>query len=88
MITDADIKKLKSVFATKDDLDDKLKPIHAAINSVNKELNGVEKSLKSVNKTLNTHIRLTDNQLKDHHNRLESLETKTGFKRPAFPVVN
>lgn len=46
----------------------------------------ITQKLNRIQKTLDTHIKLTDIQLKDHHNRLENLEEKTGFKRPPFPA--
>jgi len=73
MITNDDIKKLSSVFATKNDLDKKfeenLKPIH--------------KKLNEMQKTLNMTIKYFDTVKTNHETRLKKVEKKID----SFPLL-
>lgn len=77
MITDADVKKLSKVFATKDDV----KII------VNDALVPVKKDLKSIKKKLNTTIKHFDTQLNYHHSRLVQVEGNIGVKPPPYIIL-
>ncbi len=99
MITNDDIKKLSSVFATKADLDkkldqkfdEKLQPIQEKIDFVEKRLtnkiNDVEKKLSkkmdNVQKSLDTTIKYFDTVTTDHETRIKKVEKKLD----AFPLI-
>lgn len=74
MITDNDIKKLKAVFATKDDLQ--------GMES------RIKKDIKKVKDSLDLAIGVFDKQGVYHHKRLVNLEKKTGLgeQPPSAPI--
>jgi tetrahydromethanopterin S-methyltransferase subunit G len=72
MITDADVKKLSKVFATKDDLVDVIKPI--------------KKSLKKIESKLDLTIRIFDSDFNYHHRRLDQIEKHINVAPPAHDV--
>lgn len=77
MITDADVKKLSKVFATKDD-------VKAIVDNA---LVPVKKDLKSIKRELDTTIKHFDVQLNYHHRRLNQLEKQTGLEPPSYVVL-
>lgn len=76
MITDADVKKLSKVFATKDD-------VKAIVEDA---LVPVKKDLKSIKKKLDTTITHFDVQLNYHHRRLIQVEENIGVKPPPYII--
>lgn len=78
MITDADVKKLSKVFATKDDLVNELKPI--------------KKDLCQLNKRYKETVSFFDKIVSHHHARLVQPEEHAGVKPPPyiplFPTPN
>jgi len=73
MITDADIQKMKQVFATKDDL-----------TSMEHR---IQKSIKKVDKKLDDTTKHLDKNLNYHHRRLVQLEGLSGVKPPPYVVL-
>lgn len=70
MISDADVKKLSKVFATKDDL---------------KQLvttNEFKKGIQSIKKDIRALMIVTDEVAKKHSRRLQNLETHLNLRRP------
>ena len=84
MITDQDIKKMKKVFATKDDLKsfatkDDLKPIYKGFDQMNTKLDGTNKRIDETNKKLDgTNKRLddTNKKLDGTNKRLDDTNTR------------
>lgn len=82
MITDADVKKLKAVFATKDDLVGMEKRQDKKFKSINA-------TLKQIKNSLDESVDVFDRQIVYHHKRLAVLEKKAGLDEQAnTPPVN
>lgn len=79
MITDADIKKMKKVFVTKDDLDGMEK-------RQNKQFKKVNTTLAKIKKSLEDAVGYFDRQDLYHHKRLVDLEKQAGFEK--YPVLS
>lgn len=76
MITDADIKKLSKVFATKDDL-----KAFATKDDLSRELKPVKKSLHDMKRDLKATIKLFDPELMNHKKRIVRIESHLGLPK-------
>lgn len=68
MITDTDVRKLSKVFATKNDLDKKLKPIHKKIDTLDTKFDHLDirvGRLETKVTTIDTKVDAIDKNLKD-----------------------
>ncbi len=82
MITDADIKKMKKVFVTKDDLLDMERRQDKKFVTKQDLQNG----LKKIGRKLDLTIKTFDKGFNYHHRRLVQLEEKVDVKPPPFIV--
>ncbi len=81
MITDADVKKLKQAFATKDDLKAFATKDDLKVFATKDDL---KKVLDPVNKKLNKIVNYFDRDISWHNRRLKKLEEKVGVEAPDF----
>lgn len=97
MITDADIKKMKKVFATKDDLaamekrqnqkfstKDDLVEMEKRQDQKYATKDDLKKALVPVNKKLDKIVQYFDRDISWHHRRLKQLEGVAGVKAPEY----
>ncbi|MBI4066219.1 hypothetical protein HY411_00740 [Candidatus Gottesmanbacteria bacterium] len=87
MITDADVKKLKQAFATKDDF-----KAFATKDDLINELKPIKKGLRQLNRRYKETVLFFDKIVSHRHKRLDQLEETAGVEPPPyiplFPVKN
>ena len=72
MITDKDVQKLSSVFATKNDLTQQLAPIK-------KDLKVIKKDVRQLKNDVNSSLKYTDEEVKPVKTRVERIEKHLGL---------
>ena len=82
MITNQDVKKLKSVFATKDDLksmEDRQNKRFATKDDLKRQLKPIKKSIDKLTKSINLSIKFTNEETTKIKKRVNRIEDHLGL---------